>query len=190
MTSQSIEGFVKFGYYKNFVPSLQWPLLIYEIPISTVLCFEQKISSYLRKWLSINRSTSNGCLCSSISPCQFPIKKLSILKSSRVSGQLLLRDSFESNLPANIEITAGKWSASEAVKDAESRLKFARILCYHQNIWARVRSITTQKISPKNTQDYRKLISYLHAKSVQLSLQGQWTKLCDYIKLDLSWKNL
>ena len=70
---------------------------------------------------------------------------------------------------------------------------------YHQNNRAGLGSITTQKIPPKNTQDYRKLISSvveksdddkLHAKSVQLSLQGQWTRWCDYIKLDLSWKNL
>ena len=30
----------------------------------------------------------------------------------------------------------------------------------------------------------------LHAKSVQLSLQWQWTRWCDYIKLDLSSKSL
>ena len=59
------------------VPRLWWPLLIYEIPISTVLRFEQKISSYLRKWLCIHRSTSHICLYSSISRCQLPIKKLS-----------------------------------------------------------------------------------------------------------------
>ena len=80
---------------------------------------------------------------------------------------------------ANIEIAAGKWSASEAVKDADSRLEFEKILVYHQNNWAGLGSITTQIISPKNTQDYWKLISSvveksdddkLHAKSVQLIL--------------------
>ena len=30
----------------------------------------------------------------------------------------------------------------------------------------------------------------LHVKSVQLSFQGQWTRWYDYIKLDLSWRNL
>ena len=30
----------------------------------------------------------------------------------------------------------------------------------------------------------------LHAKSVQLSLQGQWDRWRDYIKLDLSSENL
>ena len=61
-----------------------------------------------------------------ISPCPVAIKKLSsILKLSKASGQLRLGDSSDSNvLSANIEITAGKWSASEAVEDAETRLEF------------------------------------------------------------------
>ena len=29
-----------------------------------------------------------------------------------------------------------------------------------------------------------------HAKSVQLHLQGYWTKWCDFVKNDLSWKTL
>ena len=75
------------------LPCLRCPLLIYKILISTVLHFEQKISSYLRKWLHIHRSTSNICLYSSISPCPLSIKKLSsVLKSSKVSVQLLVRD--------------------------------------------------------------------------------------------------
>ena len=30
----------------------------------------------------------------------------------------------------------------------------------------------------------------MHAKLVQLNLQGQWTRRCDYMTLDLSWNNL
>ena len=66
---------------------------------------------------------------------------------------------------ANIEITAGKWSGSEAVKEAESRLEFEKILRYCQNNPAGLRSITTQKIPPKNTQDYQKLVSSVVEKS-------------------------
>ena len=117
----------------------------------------------------------------------------SILKSSKVSGQLLLRDSLDSNVSSAItEITAGKWSASEAVKDAESRLEFEKILGYYKNNGAELGSITTQKIRPKKTlssvvenSDDDKL----HTERVQLNLQGQWNGWCDYIKLDLSWKN-
>ena len=101
----------------------------------------------------------------------------------------------DSNVSAKIEVTAGKWRASEAIEDAKSRLEFVKDLGYHQNNRAGLGSITTQKIPPKNTQDYRKLLSSvvekseddkLHAKLVQLSLQGQWTRWCDYIKLNLS----
>ena len=93
------------------------------------------ISSYLRKWHCIHRSTSNICIYFLISPCPLPIKKLySVLKSSKVSAQLLLSNSLDSNVSsANIEIIAGKWIASEAVEDAESRLEFEEILGYHQN---------------------------------------------------------
>ena len=100
---------------------------LFEIPISTVLRIEQNISSYLRKWLRIHRSTSNICLYSLICPCPLLIKKLSPILKSKVSGQLLLRDSLDSNVSsANIEVTGGKWSASEEVEDAESRLEFEK----------------------------------------------------------------
>ena len=105
----------------------------------------------------------------------------------------------DSNVLANIEITAGKWSASEAVKDAENRLEFEKTLGYHQKSRLGLGSITIQKIPPKNTQDYPKLMCSmieksdnhkLHAKFVQLSSHRQWIRCCEYIKPDLSSKNL
>ena len=57
------------------------------------------------------------------------------LKLSKVSGQLLLRDSLDSNVSsANTEVTDGKWHASEAIEDAESRLMNASRL---MNVQAR-----------------------------------------------------
>ena len=50
------------------IPRLRWPLLIYEIPISTKARLEQKISCFIRKWLRLHKSTSNICLYSSPSP--------------------------------------------------------------------------------------------------------------------------
>ena len=66
-------------------------------------------------------------------------------------------------------------------------------MSYHQNNRAGLESITTHKDSTR----YQKLVSSvveksdnekLHVKSVLLSLQLQWTRCCNYIKLDLSWK--
>jgi len=54
-------------------------------------------------------------------------------------------------------------------------------------------------VPPKGPQAYRKFISDLSeeidgeeslAKASQLHLQGNWTRWCDYIKIDMSWKSL
>ncbi len=34
-------------------PRILWPLLIYEVPMTVVEGFEQKVSSYLRRWLGL-----------------------------------------------------------------------------------------------------------------------------------------
>ena len=78
-------GVHKIWILQHLVPCLQWPLLIYEVTISTVLRFEQKISSYLTKWL----------LYCSISPCPLPIKKLSsILKSYKSKWLITVKGFF------------------------------------------------------------------------------------------------
>ena len=42
------------------------------------------------------------------------------LKSFKISGQLLLRDSLDSNVwSTNTELTPAKWGPSEAIEDAE-----------------------------------------------------------------------
>ena len=119
----------------------------------------------------------------------FPIKKLStISKSWKESGQLLLRDS-------NVS-----WSASEAVECAESRLEFKK------KTWVNIRItelvldlLKPRKFHQKHIAGCQKLVSLaaeksendkLHAKLVQLSLQEQWITWCDYIMLDLPYKNL
>ena len=58
------------------IPRLRWSLLIYEISISVVNCIEQKIYSFLRKWLNTHHSPTNICLYSSTSPCSLPLKSL------------------------------------------------------------------------------------------------------------------
>ena len=76
------------------IPRTQWSLFIDEILISHASFLEKKISKYIRKWLNIHSSTTDLSFYCSISPCPLPIKSLtSILKSSKISGHLLLRDS-------------------------------------------------------------------------------------------------
>ncbi len=40
-------------YQHEILPRIIWPLLIYEIPMTVVEGFEQKVSSYLRRWLGL-----------------------------------------------------------------------------------------------------------------------------------------
>ena len=76
------------------ISRIQWSLLIYEISIPHASSLEKKISKFISRLLNIHSSTTDISLYSSISPCPFPIDSLtSILKSSKISGNLLLRDS-------------------------------------------------------------------------------------------------
>ena len=88
---------------------------------------------------------------------------------------------------------------AEAVADVESRLEFQKVIGYHQNSTAGFGSFKSTSIPRRNSHEYRRLISDLvgevdenayHAQSVQLHLQGYWTKWCDFVKNDLSWKIL
>ena len=58
------------------IPRIQWPLLIYEVLISHATKLEQKISSFIRKWLHLHKSTSSLCFYSKASPCPLPINNL------------------------------------------------------------------------------------------------------------------
>ena len=180
---------------------LPWPVLIYEISISVVDCLEHKISSFLRKLLNIHHCTRDICLYSSTSSSPLPLKCLTlILKSTKVSGHLLLRDSADKQISESVsQLPCGFWDVAEAVVDAESRLEFHKVTGYHQTSRAGFRSFKSPSILRRNSHRYRKLVSHLvgevdenayYAKSVQLHLQGYWTKWCDFVKNDLSWKTL
>jgi len=40
-------------YQHGILPQILWPLLIYEVPISTIEDFERKVSRFLQKWLGL-----------------------------------------------------------------------------------------------------------------------------------------
>ena len=165
------------------IARLHWPLLIYKISISVANCIEHKISSLLRKWLNIHHSTTNICLYSSTSSCPLPLKSLtSILKSTKVSGHLLLRESADKQISKSAsQLKCGFWDISKVVADAESRLEFQKVIGYHQTSRAGFGAFKSPSIPCRNSQEYRRLISDLvgevdenayHAKSVQLHLHG------------------
>ena len=179
------------------VPRLRWSLLIYQIPISVVAKLQKKISCCLRKWFHLHNTTTNISLHSSSLPCPLPLKSLSsIMKSAKVNGQVLLRESADPYVSeAKVLLKSDNWSASEAVEEAEKRLNFKQLLGYHQCHRAGFGSISNPEVPPKHAYAYRKLLTSMveeaeeekyQAKAVQLSVQGQWTKWCSYVCMDLS----
>ena len=111
------------------VPRTQWPLTIYEISIPARSNLEKKISSYIRKWLGLHSSTTSISLYSSCSPCPLPVKKLTaVLKSSKLSGHLLLRDSQDPLIVSSCpRLKSGQWDAESSSKTSEAELIYQKI---------------------------------------------------------------
>ena len=175
--------------------------MIYDVCISFAHRLEQKVSTYIRKWLRLHRSTTNLCLYSSTSPCPIPVKSLtSIFKSSKISGHLLLRDSRDplvsSSLPT---LKAGSWDIKKTIKVAEDDLAFQKILGHIQHGRSGLGLNKIANTPPKQSHEYRRLVSKAakeieegnsFAKAVQLQVQGQCTRWTNYVQNDLSWKTI
>ena len=198
LDSCSLVGFQKAWVLQHLVlPRMRWLLQIYEFSISLVAKLEQKVSVYLRKWLNLHHSITSLALYSSISPCPLPLSSLvSVFKSAKVSGHLLLRDSSDPFVAeANPPLKAGRWNVSETVEQAESELNLAKITGKPNPGKAGLGLTLPSSLPRKGTKEYRKLISDIVlefvedadlAKAVQLSLQGSWVNWCDFIKTDVS----
>lgn len=98
-------------YQHAILPRILWPLLIYEVPITTVEALEKRISSHLLRW-------SNSL--------QLPFRGLKEgFMVSRTREALLYRDSRDPKVAAaGIKVRTGrKWKAGEALDVSESRLR-------------------------------------------------------------------
>ena len=184
------------------IPRIQWPILIYEVPISLAFKLEQKVSVHIRKWLKLHKSITSLSFYSSASPCPLPVRSLtSVLKSSKISGHLLLKHSRDRSVSSCVpKLQAGHCQVEEAVQACETDLRHKSIIGHHQHSRHGLGYIKSSKIPPdKSSRDYRTLISNHHkeiddtyaiSKAVQLKVQGQWTRWLNYIQQNFSWKSL
>ena len=166
------------------IPRIQWPLLIYEIPISLAFKLEQKVSVFIQKWLHLHHSTSSLCFYSSVSPCPLPIKSLSsALKASKISGHLLLRSSQDTLVSGCIpKLQAGTWKVEDAVSSCKNDIKINQVCGNRHHNRHGLGYITTPKVpGHKSSKHYRRYISEYHksiddtyafSKAVQLQVQG------------------
>ena len=144
------------------IPRIQWPLLIYEIPISLAFKLEQKVSVFIRKWLHLHHSTSSLCFYSSASPCPLPIKSLSsALKVSKISGHLLSRNSQDPLVSSCVpKLRTGTLKVEDAVLSCENDIKIRQVCGNGHHNKHGLGYTTTPKV-PKNqsSKHYQRYIS-------------------------------
>ena len=103
-----------------------WPLLVYEVKISTAEGFKRRVSKFLRKWLGLPRTLSNIALNGKNTMLKLPFSSLmEEFMVTRKREVLQYRESSDSKVyKAGIQVRTGrKWKAGEAVEVAEFRLR-------------------------------------------------------------------
>ena len=174
-------------YQHGLLPRLIWPLMLYEVPNTTMEALERIISRHLREWLGVQPSFTSIRLYGKTNKLQHQISSLveefKVAKSRLV---LTLRDSPDELIrDAGIETrTSRKWSPTEVVKQAENTLK-------HKDIVG-VTAVGRQGICATNTvlwsrsdqKERRALIESevrraeehaRQARAVEMGAQGAWT---------------
>lgn len=111
--------------------------MVYKISMTYVEQLKALISKYLRKWLGLNKFTSNVCLYGNCSLCPLPFTSVSsIFKTSKARGYLQLRYSTVSNQHvsnAGIGLrTVRKWSVLQEIDDVEQNTNHLILLGHTQ----------------------------------------------------------
>ena len=179
--------FIVWLYQHALLPRLIWPLMLYVVPNTTVEALEKITSRHLRKWLGVPPSFTSIGLYGKTNKLQLPLSSLvEEFKFAKSRLVLTLRDSPDEFIrDAGIETrTSRKWSATEAVKQAENTLK-------HKNIVG-LTAVGRQGIGATNTvlwsrsdqNERRALIQSevrrvqehaRQARVVEMGAQGAWT---------------
>ena len=109
------------------IPRIQWPLLIYEIPISLAFKLEQKVC--LHSKVVTSPSLNIKSFYSSVSPCPLSIKSLSsALKASKIRGHLLLRSSQNTLVSDCIpKLQTGPLKVEDAVSSCKNDIKINQV---------------------------------------------------------------
>ena len=165
------------------IPRIQWPLLIYEIPISLAFKLEQKVSVFIRKWLHLHNSTSSLCFYFSASPCPLPTRILSsALKASKISEHLLLRNSQDPLVSSCVpKLQTGTWKVEDAVLSCENDIKISQVCGNGHHNKHGLGYTTTPKV-PKNqsSNHYRRWINYVQQDFSWASLMAMTANLTSF----------
>ncbi|XP_051969484.1 LOW QUALITY PROTEIN: uncharacterized protein LOC127634119 [Xyrauchen texanus] len=189
-------------YQHGILPRILWPLLVYEVPISTVETLERKVSSHLRRWLGLPKSLSSIALYGHRNKLQLPLKSLEEeFKVTRAREVLIYRDSSDPKVAtAGVEVRTGrKWKAEEAVRQAEARLHHKRLVGVVTRGRAGLGSFSTPHIDTTKGKERRCLVQEevravveeeRTCRTVGMRQQGAWTRWENTIERKVTWAEL
>ena len=190
------------GYQHGVLPRLLWPLLVYEVPVSTVEGLERKLNTYLRRWLGVPRSFCSIGLYSTGSKLQLPISSVvEEYKATKTRQAMMLRDSKDERVrEAGIAVRTGrKWSASKALKDAEDRLHHADIVGSVAQGRLGLGYTTRTSWNKADPKERRGMVQRevrkaeeenRHVKAVAMNKQGSWTRWESVRERALTWQDI
>ena len=97
----------------------------------------------------IHKAVASLSVYSSASPCPLSVKTLTyFLKSSKISGHLLLKHSQDASVSSCVpKLQEGNWQVQEAVHACENDLKHKSIIEHHQHSCHGLGYIKTSKVS-------------------------------------------
>lgn len=188
-------------FQNGLLPRLMWPLMLYEITTTAVECLERTISRHLRRWLGVPPSFTSIGLYGRTNQLQLPLSSLvEEFKVAKTRLVMTLKQSQDGSIRnAGIETRTGrKWSASQAVEQAERRLQHKDIVGITAvgrqglgnsttTLWGSAgnterRSMVQEEVRAAEEEDRR-------AKAVSMGAQGAWTKWTTTSR-KLTWADL
>ncbi|XP_060584572.1 uncharacterized protein LOC132740645 [Ruditapes philippinarum] len=175
-------------YQHSLLPRLSWPLMLYEVPTSTAESLERQINKHIRKWFGLPQCFTSLGLYTATGELQLPVSSLvEEFKVSKARLLMTLKDSPDECIRgAGIELRTGrKWSVSQAVESAESRLRHADIVGTTTVGHLGLGVVERKRYSTSSRQDRRSMIQAeirkgeeerRMAQLVQMGSQGASTK--------------
>ena len=189
------------GLFQHAVlPRILWPLLVYDIPITTVESLERAISNRLRRWLGLPRCLSGAALYGNSNALRLPCS--SLVEEFKITKTRELLQYTESEDPkvaaAGIQIRSGrKWSVKRELQVAEERLRHKAILGSIAKGRAGLRFFSSTHTNSAKGKERRQLIQeevpdgveVRYCKMVGLSQQGAWTRWEHVEKKRITWSD-
>ena len=198
-----LPGTFKAWIYQHAVlPRILWPLLLYEVAVTTVETMERKVSGYLRRWLGLPRNLSSAALYGSTNAVQLPFKGLKEeFLVTRTREAIMYRDSKDPKVSgAGIEIRTGrKWCASRELQVAEERLRQKALVGTVARGTTGLGYFSSPRIESAKGKERRELLQKevragveeaRITKMVGQSQQGAWTRWEQFDRQRVTWSDL